>query len=52
VEIIEYLAFVAVPDAGVGGYANNMQDLISNLIGALLFVTAAAIVRSLRPASS
>ncbi len=48
VEIIEYLAFVAVPDAGVGGYANNMQDLVSNLIGAILFVTAAAIVRHAR----
>lgn len=42
VEIIEYLAFLVVPDAGVGGYANNMQDLLMNLAGALLYLAARA----------
>ena len=38
VEIIEYLAFLAVSDAGVGGYENNMQDLVMNLVGVSLFL--------------
>lgn len=45
IEIVEYLAFLTVPDAGVGGYENNMQDLIANLIGAVAFVAVAAILR-------
>ena len=45
IEIVEYLAFLTVPDAGVGGYENNMQDLIANLIGAVAFVAGATIVR-------
>lgn len=52
VEMIEYLAFLTVPDAGVGGYDNNMQDLFANLIGALayLVVTGRRRPRHERPA--
>ena len=38
VEMIEYLAFLTVPDNGVGGYENNMQDLVMNLAGVTLFL--------------
>lgn len=38
VEITEYLAFLTVPGAGVGGYDNNMQDLVTNLAGVSLFL--------------
>ena len=34
IEIGEYLATLTVPAARVGDYANNMQDLIANLLGA------------------
>lgn len=33
VEIVEYLVMLTVPNAQAGGYDNNMQDLIGNLIG-------------------
>jgi hypothetical protein len=46
VEIIEFLAFLTVPDAGVGGYENNMQDLATNLAGATAYAAAVAIGRS------
>jgi putative membrane protein len=35
VEIVEYLVMLTIPGNGVGGYDNNMQDLIANGIGAL-----------------
>jgi hypothetical protein len=35
VEIIEYGTWVLAPVSFAGDYANNMQDLISNLIGAI-----------------
>ncbi len=35
-EIVEYLVVRTFPDAGVGAYDNNMQDLIANLAGGLL----------------
>ncbi|NUN60696.1 MAG: hypothetical protein HUU13_06255 [Burkholderiaceae bacterium] len=38
VEIAEYLVMLTIPNNGVGGYDNNMQDLISNLFGASAFV--------------
>lgn len=38
VEIVEYLVLVTVPNTGVGGYDNNMQDLIANLCGSLSFL--------------
>jgi len=34
-EIVEYVAVKTLPNAGVGGYDNNMQDLAANLCGAL-----------------
>ena len=36
IEIGEYLATLAVSEARVGDYANNMQDLIANLLGAVV----------------
>ncbi|MBC7986424.1 MAG: hypothetical protein H7X93_07100, partial [Sphingomonadaceae bacterium] len=42
VEIVEYLVMLTVPNAGVGGYDNNMQDLISNLAGGTLWSAVAA----------
>jgi len=37
VEIVEYIVVRTVPGAGVGAYDNNLQDLIANLTGGLLF---------------
>jgi len=34
VEIIEYIVTLNIAAHGVGGYDNNMQDLIGNLCGA------------------
>ena len=36
IEIGEYLASLTLPDVRVGAYANNMQDLIANLVGSLV----------------
>ena len=36
IEIGEYLATLTLPEVRVGAYANNMQDLIANLVGALV----------------
>jgi hypothetical protein len=51
VEIVEYLVVRTVPANGVGGYDNNMQDLIANAVGAgvSLLVAGAGSV-PLRPA--
>ena len=38
IEIIEYLVTLTVDINGVGGYNNNMRDLIANLTGAMLSV--------------
>ncbi|MFO1015246.1 MAG: hypothetical protein U1E50_15945 [Caulobacteraceae bacterium] len=38
VEILEYLVTLTVKHSGVGDYDNNMQDLISNLVGASAYV--------------
>ena len=37
-EIIEFMATLAVPDNGVGGYMNTALDMCANLIGAVLGV--------------
>ncbi|HPC82498.1 MAG TPA: DUF2238 domain-containing protein [Thermoanaerobaculaceae bacterium] len=37
-ELVEYLAYALIPLTGVGGYDNNMQDLLANGLGAVLFV--------------
>ena len=36
IEIGEYLASLTLPEVRVGAYANNMQDLIANLLGSLV----------------
>lgn len=35
-EIIEFIAFLSFPNTGVGGYENNMLDLVFNMFGAIL----------------
>jgi hypothetical protein len=47
VEIVEYVVMQTIPNAGVGAYDNNMQDLIGNMVGGMLFIAAAAICRRL-----
>lgn len=42
VEIVEYGVVLTIPGNGVGGYHNNMQDLVANLAGATGFVAAEA----------
>ena len=37
-EIVEYLVTIMLTINGVGNYDNNMQDLISNLIGTTVFI--------------
>lgn len=38
VEIVEYVVTLTVPNNGVGGYDNNMQDLIADFLGCLGFL--------------
>ncbi len=45
VEIVEYGVVLTVPNNGVGGYDNNMQDLIGNFCGSVFFVIARSICR-------
>jgi uncharacterized membrane protein YjdF len=45
VEIIEYMAKNSMSGTGVGDYDNNMQDLVANLVGGLLYLAAAAAAR-------
>lgn len=40
VEIVEYVVCLTIPGNGVGGYDNNMQDLIGNLVGGAVCVAA------------
>jgi len=40
-EVIEFMAVLAAPDTGVGGYYNTAIDLVSNMLGAL---TAALVI--------
>lgn len=40
IEIVEYIVVLTVPENGVGGYDNNMQDLMANLAGASSFMLA------------
>ena len=43
VEIVEYGVVLTVPNNGVGGYDNNMQDLIGNLCGSVFFIIARSV---------
>jgi len=47
-EMVEYAVVRSVAGAGVGGYDNNMQDLIGNLVGGLLSLAAPASWRTTR----
>lgn len=40
VEIIEYLVTLTAIHNGVGGYDNNMQDMIANLLGSVFCILA------------
>ncbi len=42
-EVLEFIAVVILPETGVGGYHNTVLDLIFNLGGAAVFVTARAV---------
>ncbi len=41
VEIVEYVGTLLLENSTVGGYSNNMQDLVANSIGALIGAFAA-----------
>jgi hypothetical protein len=45
IEIVEYIVVLTVPQNGVGGYDNNMQDLLANLAGASSFMLVTALRR-------
>lgn len=50
-EIIEYLITLTIDINGVGGYDNNMQDMISNFIGAsvsILFIRISSLIKDTR----
>lgn len=47
-EMVEYIVVRSVAGAGVGGYDNNMQDLVGNLAGGLLSLLAPASWRTTR----
>ena len=49
IEIVEYVVVLTVPRNGVGGYDNNMQDLIANLCGAAAYLMiGATLARGMR----
>ena len=48
IEIVEYFAVLTIPNGGVGDYANNMEDLVMNLLGGITGVTLRSIARRLR----
>lgn len=52
IEIIEYLVTLTVETNGVGGYNNNMQDLISNLTGAIFSIILVRIIKKKKGVTS
>lgn len=42
VEVIEYVCQALIPNTGVGGYDNNMQDMVANLGGGLAYLALQA----------
>lgn len=44
IEIVEYLVMLTIPNSGVGGYDNNMMDLIANFMGCGCFVLGRSFV--------
>lgn len=47
-EVVEFAATLLVPDTNVGGYLNTGWDLVSNLVGATIAVTAIALAARAR----
>lgn len=47
VEVIEYVCQTLIPNTGVGGYDNNMLDLVANLAGGLMYLVIHASVAAL-----
>jgi hypothetical protein len=45
IEISEYIVMMTVPGNGVGGYDNNMQDLMANLAGSTVFIMLKSLKR-------
>ena len=40
IEIVEYIVLLTIPETGVGGYHNNMQDFLANFAGCVLYITS------------
>ena len=47
-EIIEFIAVVALPETGVGGYHNTVLDIIFNTVGAVVAVLGFFLIRKWR----
>jgi hypothetical protein len=45
IEISEYIVMKTVPGNGVGGYDNNMQDLMANLAGSTVYIMLKSLKR-------
>lgn len=45
IEIVEYFAVLTIPYTTVGDYANNVEDLVMNLLGGVVGVTLMAVGR-------
>ncbi len=45
IEIVEYLVVLTMKETGVGDYHNNMQDLISNLVGGAFYIAVVSVRR-------
>lgn len=48
VELVEYGAWKLIPENGVGGYDNNMLDMVANGVGCLAFLALRAVFAALR----
>lgn len=46
IEIVEYIVLLTIPTNGVGGYHNNMQDLLANFAGCIVYITTYKITTS------
>jgi hypothetical protein len=49
IEIIEYMVVLTVPGNGVGGYDNNMQDLMGNLAGSSVYIILKSLKSEIDP---
>jgi len=48
IEVVEYVVVLTVPNNLVGGYDNNMQDLMANTCGSLSFLAGRALLLKAR----